>query len=733
MSKQSKTDENNRLPKYRRLLTSFKKDSDTWNEQRKKVEKIYMGVPFGPYKRQTYNTLWSNVSILTATCFSRIPKPVCERRFKDKDPIGLLAAKIEERAVSFSLSAEENDFYYAVNDAVRDRFLGGVGIAWVRYEPYFEEVIDEATQSTKVDDTGSPIQRVSFEEVVTDYILPSDFGWNSNARTPREIRQIWKRVRFTRSKLREAFGQEVADRIPLDDFDDNKWNQSGLSRQDEVEPRASVIELWDKETKQVYWFIEGGGEEFLKIQSDPLGLKGFFPIPRPLLGTLCGQSLFPVPDYIIYEELAIQLNDINTRLGNLTNMVRLTGIHSSEINESLDKLRSAIDGTTIPVSAWSNTQGSGGLSGLMEWLPIDQVAAAIQQLEQRAEALEQRIFGITGMSDIVRGSSNPYETKGAQEIKNQWASIRVVDKQHDVQRFIRDLLELKAEIICKHFSDESWMLMTGYDSLTPEEQAIFPQALSLLRNDNLRTFRISLETDSTIEINEDKDKAARLEFVNALANLFAQGGQIMSIDPSLRTTALQSILMAARGFRQSREIEQYLNQAVDKMILQQQQAEANPQPPQPSPEELELQAKQQIEQAKLEFEMAKSQQEQALEQYKTQTDAQLKQWKAEQDLALKEFKLQSTLALQEEKMMLQSKAQEEKLQMQFVMNEEKLKAEFATKQLELLSASKDKEEEGEEEKKETSTIVLNIDAKQPSKRVVRLGDKVGVIEDMVSE
>lgn len=737
-------DSKEKLRKFRRLLTAFKKDSDTWNELRKKVEKIYMGKPVKGVRGQTYNTLWSNVQVLVATCFSRIPKVVSERRFKDRDPVGLLAAKLEERATSFSLSAEENEFYYAVNDSVRDRFLGGLGVAWVRYEPYFDEVVDEATQSVKLDENGSPVQKVTFEEAVTDHILPQDFGWNSNAREPREIRQIWKKVRMSKSKLSEQFGREVAEKVPLDDFDEQRW--SDRSEAQDIEPRACIIELWDKESKCVYWFTEGSMDEPLRVLPDPLRLKHFFPIPRPLFATLCGQDLFPTPDYIIYEELAVQLNDINTRLGHLTQMVRLTGIHSAEINENLDKLRSAVDGTTIPVAGWTNVQGGGGLAGMMEWLPITEVAGAIQQLEARAEALTQRIYEVTGLSDIVRGTSNPYETKGAQEIKNQWASIRVTDKQHDVQRFIKDLLELKAEILCKHFSDESWALITGYASLTPEEQALFPEALALLRNDDMRTFRITLETDSTIEVNENKEKEAAMEFVNSLANLFAQGGQIMSLDPALKITGLQSVLMAARRFRASREIEQYLTQGIDKMIAAQQELEKNPPPPQPTPEEIEIQTKAQLETQKMDleaqFDAQKMQlesqiayQQQQLDQYKVQSDMQLKTWKAEQDLDLKEQKLIGQMKLQEEKLMAQLAIQEAKLKADIAIQEAKLQADVAMKQAELATnALASKEEEAKDKdgghSENPSSIVLNIDAKQASKRIVRLGDKVGVIEDV---
>lgn len=748
----TKPQDDSRLKKFRDLLVAFKKDSDTWNQQRRKVEKIFMGQSVQGVKKQTYNMLWSNVSVLQATCFSRIPKPVSERRFKDKDPIGLLAAKLEERAVSFSLDAEENGFYYAVNDAVRDRFLGGIGICWARYEPYFEEVIDEATQAPKVDAKGNPIERVTFEEALTDYILPCDFGWNSNARNPREIRQVWKKVRLSKRKLAEQFGSDIASQVSLDD-DSEEEKYQVRSQAKEIEPKALVYELWDIETKCVYHFTESGLDTFLKEPTpDPLGLKHFFPVPRPLLGTLCGQNLFPTPDYCIYERLAEQLNDVNERLGSLTQMVRLVGIHDASINDTLERLRTAADGVTIPISGYSNVQGSGGLAGSMEWLPIVETANAIAALEQRAGALTQRIYEITGMSDIVRGSTNPYETKGAQEIKNQWASIRVVDKQHDVQRFIKDLLELKAQIICKQFSEESWKLMTGFDSLTLEEQQIFPQALALLKNDDMRTFRISLETDSTIEINEDKDKAARMEFVNSLANLFAQGAQIIQVDPTLKTTALQSILMAARGFRQGREVEQYLTTAIDEMIMAQEQAKKNPPPPQPSPEELKIQSEERIAQMKLQMEQQLEGQKLQADQMKAQADFQMKEQKLQGDMAIKEAKLQAQAELQEEKARLQQEVAAQKAMLESVKANRDAELEIrrieaqlqvaqiqanATLQAAQIQAAraavedeKVKAEKEESKKEKAQPIVVNVDAKRPSKRKVTIGNKTGIIEDI---
>ena len=49
-----------------------------------------------------FNILWSNINTLQPALYSRTPKPQIERRFKDSDPLGRLAADILERATNLS-------------------------------------------------------------------------------------------------------------------------------------------------------------------------------------------------------------------------------------------------------------------------------------------------------------------------------------------------------------------------------------------------------------------------------------------------------------------------------------------------------------------------------------------------------------------------------------------------------------------------------------------------------
>src|SRR4029079_14558223 len=82
------------------------------------------------------------------------------------------------------------------------------------------------------------------------------------------------------------------------------------------------------------------------------------------------------------------------------------------------------------------------------------------------------------------------ETFGAQRLKAQFGSTRVRRQQRAVQKWIRDLYKLKAEIIAEHFEPQVLQEITGI--------AVSPEIVQLLRSDKLRGYRIDIETDSTV-------------------------------------------------------------------------------------------------------------------------------------------------------------------------------------------------------------------------------------------
>jgi len=202
---------------------------------------------------------------------------------------------------------------------------------------------------------------------------------------------------------------------------------------------------------------------------------------------------------------------------------------------------------------------------------------------------------VTGLSDIIRGASNASETATAQSIKNQWGSLRIKMLQNEVRRYVREMLRIMLEIAAKKFSPETFAQMTGLPFTTqaqkqqaqqllqaaaqqppqpgpngqpaPQDPAIaqaqqvmqtpdWEAVLALLQNDLARAYRIDIETDSTVQVNEQEDKqnineamAAMGEFLKGVTPLVEQG--IMPFD------AAKSMLLAiVRRFRFGTEVEE---------------------------------------------------------------------------------------------------------------------------------------------------------------------------------
>jgi hypothetical protein len=195
----------------------------------------------------------------------------------------------------------------------------------------------------------------------------------------------------------------------------------------------------------------------------------------------------------------------------------------------------------IPAHNWQSFSEKGGFRGTIDFVPIESTAQVLVGMYQERIRLIQSIFELTGISDIQRGSSDPRETKGAQMLKAQFSSLRLMPRQKKVQRFVRDIFRLMAEVIGEVFSPETMTKMTGI----PVTQEI----LDLLRDDD--SYQIEVETDSTVLPDEAADKAAVAEYLQAIGGfmqLTAQGG-------IPREVALKILLWASRRFKVSREIE----------------------------------------------------------------------------------------------------------------------------------------------------------------------------------
>jgi hypothetical protein len=599
------------VQRYLDVMSTYDREFKRWEGRVEKIIKRYRDDRMQTTSQSHYNILWSNVQTLKAATFSRMPKADVSRRFKDNDPVGRVASMLLERALDFEIT-HSNDFEETLTACVYDRFLGGRGSSWIRYEPVIETMESESEESISEDDIDDrDNEYLDIETTPVDYVHWKDFG-HEVARSWDEVTMVWRKVYMTRGMLRDRF-PDWADKIPLDSSpDDQKMKQT-----EGVGKRALIVELWNKETNKVCWLSISLGK-VIDERDDPLGIEGFWPCPKPLFATMTNETLVPVPDFTLYQDQAGELDVLTDRIQGLINALKVRGVYDASTPELARLFTEGDNNTLIPVKNYSAFAEKGGMNGAINLVDIRPIAEALGQAYQAMGQVKQQIYDITGISDIIRGASVASETATAQQIKGQYATLRLKTFQDDVAKFASAILKIKAQIICQHFQPETIVKIGGAAQMSQDDQQLVPQAIELLKNNPMRTFRVEVLADSMVLANESQEKQDRVEFLSAASSFLERGAKVAQQAPSLVPLMMDMLKFGVTGFRVGRSLEGQFDSYADEQQAKQKQAQLNPPPPQPNPEMMKAQAEAQRSQAEAQMAQAKMQQEAQLEQVKLQ-------------------------------------------------------------------------------------------------------------------
>lgn len=643
-------------------IDTYEREFNGWETRSKKIVNRYLDeredIARGAAR---FNVLWSNIQTLHPAIYANPPNPNIDRRFDNDDDIGRYSALVLERSVSYYV---KNDLFDKVmKQTTLDRLLCGRGQAWVRYCPVFEEeklqITDDAENKDYEGEEAVP--ELVAEDTVPDYVHWCDFG-HTWARTWQEVRGVWRRVFMSRDELVRRFG-ERGQTIPLDASIKGK-NDSKI----DAGKKATIYEIWDKAEKKAIW-LHKAEQDIIEEQDDPLGLKDFFPCPEPIYSTLGNKDLIPTPDYVQYQDQAQELDMLTARISAITEAVRVIGVYDTSA-EGIDRLLSeGADNKLVPVAQFAMLGQGKGLAGVVSLFPLAEIIATLTALYQAREAVKQDLYEITGISDIVRGQTSASETATAQQLKGQFATLRLDNNQKDVARFSKDLVVIMTEIIAKHFSLDTIKQVSGVRLLTAQEKEQIQMQMAqyqqmaeqmsamgqepppppelpeeiqelmelptweeieaVIRDDTARNFRIDIETDSTIKTDQDNEKEARIEFLGAVSQFMAQA---VNVPPELRNLSMEMLMFGIRGFKVSREIETTFESTMREL----RRAEENQQEQPPSPEEIKAQAEMQRTQADMDLAQMKHQNDMEMAQMKAQAD----QSKAQSELQLKQMDAQ---------------------------------------------------------------------------------------------
>jgi hypothetical protein len=537
-----------------------------------------------------------------------------------------------------------------MKQAVQDRLLGGRGTAWVRYEPHIvgqaggeaegaPEDGFQVTEDTDEAETEGGIyredqERIEYECAPVDYVYWRDFG-HTIARTWEEVTAVWRKVYLGRPALVERFGEELGNKIPLDTKPET--SKTFNEKMGEGASEAVVYEIWDKTSGEVIWLSKSMGK-ILDTRPDPLKLENFWPCPKPLYATLTTDKLEPIPDFVLYQDQAKQLDTLADRIDGFINALKVRGVYDAS-EPSLARLFSEGENNTlIPVKNYAAFSEKGGMGGAINLVDIAPIAQALNMSYQAMDQVKGQIYEIMGIADIQRGQTDPNETLGAQIIKSNNAAGRLKTMQHAVVDFATELLSIKAQIICNHFTDDTIVKISGAMQLSPQDQQLIPQALALLRNESAKNFRVEVTSDSMIFQDEQQEKADRLEFLSAMSGFLSQAVPAAQATPELTPMLVEMLKFGVTAFKAGKGLEGMIDETADKFREQAKAAEGQPKPP--SPEQQKMQMQMQIEQSKIQAKQAEMQMQLQIDQQKMQMQMELEKAKQEYQAQENQLKFQ---------------------------------------------------------------------------------------------
>lgn len=566
----------------------------------------------------------SDIQTMIAMLYGQVPLCDVSRRYGDADDdLARVAGEILERVLNTDTTRTDDTYADALGCVLMDFFLPGFGQASCRY------VTGEIVKtSTGKDENGAEVFAESRpkEDVEIDYTHWKDWLWGP-AKVPHQIPWWSKSVDMSREQLVKRFGA-IGKLVPLkkgEDGEEDPWS------------RAKVHEIYEKATRRTYWFCEAYNQ-CLDMKDDHLQLEGFYPFPQaPLMANLTTSKVVPRPYYALHQDQYRQINSLMSRIRELVDAVRAGGICDKEQWEHINRvLLPENRNKLIPVPNWMKVVDAGGISGLVDWFPIEHVVAAIGVLQQQLISEIDLLHQVTGFSDILRGEATQAgatatEVRG----KTKAGSIRVQRLQDEIARWATDLLKIKGEIVCKQFSPATIYERANVRFMSEADQEIAMEAIALLKTD-FACYRIEVKPENVALADFASMKAERTEFLGTLTTYFQAMAPIVQAMPDAMEDLLDIGAWVAAGIRGSSQIEGVFDRMRTKAKAAAEARKNNPQQAPPDP-------KVQAEQMKQQTVMMQGQQKMQAEEFKLKANLVQGQAEVQNDAQREENQRQSNV------------------------------------------------------------------------------------------
>ena len=639
-------DELSTLNGERSLVEIWKREIDNaknYHESSKKMAKEFQllyeaqedQAESSPSLKSNYPIFWSNTQVLRPLLFSKLPKANITQSFFNEDEISRISSELVERLLTYLL--KESDAENQI-EKIRDAFLiQGIGIPRIVFIPpepietktkkkkkkpeveeesedetsmqdYSEDMAEDESEDTEEEssyDTDDSKKSFKIEFVdYQDFLKSTEKEWN-------RVRWIAFKKYYSRKELIEYFGKK-GEKVPMTNVKFENLNEE--SQQEDLYKMCEVWEIWDKENKKCHFITFAGDGFVLDTEDDGYNLKNFFPIPMPM-GLNESKRLLPSPLFNKYKNLADDLTDIHDRITSLVQQAKFTGAYTSLVEQSdVENIMNGDDGEFKPLKTSANIDDA---RKLVVFKPLNEIANTITILRTEKMALKSDIQEITGLSDIVRGTSVASETATAQQLKGNFAISRIQPLQKEVEFTIRDTLRLLAELAVEKMSINEIIKIVGLKVVdvdlilenakrnidVEKEEAInlldpkqpdfkekiamleqqaqmglqqtikdlqkqlkgffielknIPKLAKTIKDDKLRCISIDIETDSTVKIDQNQEKMDRMEYIRTISQTIQQMVPAVQTGVISKDALNEFVIFASKPFKVGRNLENYL-------------------------------------------------------------------------------------------------------------------------------------------------------------------------------
>jgi hypothetical protein len=567
-------------------INAAEKEMDKWKRGARKIVKEYRAERIDvsgvdPSMERKFNLFSANVNILATSLMNQAPTATVNREFKDPaDDSARVACYILERAIN-SHNRRNFKMPEILRQCVQDMLVPGMGLSWHTYHAEIQTKQEEPTQETLAVDPEA--QALEYDEVVSEQIQDEYVYWEdilySPARCYEEVRWIARKTYLTRDQGVRRFGKDFK-KVPLD-YSPKKHDNT-VETKNLVFQQAIVYEIWDKESEKVIWLAKNY-DKLLDEKSDFLELDDFFPCPKPMMATVSNGQYLPIPDYQYAKDQYRELNEINTRIALLVRACRVAGVYDKAAGAVTALLNNAAENTLVPVDQWAAFAEKGGIKGVIDWIPLDQIVNCMEQLLKSREDVKNQIYEITGMADIIRGASKASETLGAQKIKAQYASMRIQERQKNVVQYCSSAFDIQVQLMRKHMDIQEISRLAQVQFMAEDPQLI-QQALQLIKMPEF-ILRCTVESDTLSDIDFQAEKQDRMEYMNTITTYLKEVLPTIQSDPTMGPFLMQLLQFSLAGFKVGKKFEGELDRTFNEITKKLQ----NPEPPKPTPEEQKMQ------------------------------------------------------------------------------------------------------------------------------------------------